>query len=231
MNFSTIQNFDNSRNDNIKFGDMFDRISENDKEYQPTLGMELSDRIWLASNNPAQINKSVTWSDNFKLWDDDDTTESDYYASKLDRTENVPEEPQQIPETQESNVLTDTLQAAKESDFLNPGSVGAGMVLEQGNRAITESENFGIENAAKQGISAAGHAPDAMLQAQKAENTNNIFSDIRDSEIAIGSAFGPEGLAIGVASALVTQNWFGNSQQADLQGNSGNMIAGSEIAT
>lgn len=70
--------------------------------------------------------------------------------------------------------------------------------------SFTNSNNSDLKIQAEQGNGPNGHAFDAVQHADQQNNLNNQFSSFRTAAITTGSAFGPEGLAVGLGVAAAS---------------------------
>lgn len=86
----------------------------------------------------------------------------------------------------------------------NVGSLFAGSLMTNVNRDIINYSNSTNLLNAQKGTGPEGHAFTAPLDAAIQNNFNSRVGDIENVEILAGSAFGPEGLAGGLAAAAVT---------------------------
>lgn len=99
--------------------------------------------------------------------------------------------------------------------FSNLPSAITGTMLTTANREITNVENSNRTIESNLGLTSEGHSFLAPIHAE-IENTNNSnLTSIENSEIALGSAFGPEGLIAGVALAGLTSAIAPSFQQSE----------------
>lgn len=108
-----------------------------------------------------------------------------------------------------SGLMSESSQIATSSAFdlssaVNLPSAIAGSFLTTANKEITDYENSSLTMQSNLGLTSEGHSFLAPIHAE-IENTNNSnLTNIENTEIGIGSAFGPEGLIAGAALAGVT---------------------------
>lgn len=78
-----------------------------------------------------------------------------------------------------------------------------------------------------------GHAFDASQHVQQQNDFNSMKADTESLEVGIGSLFGPEGLAVGLLAAGVTEVGFSNFEP-DLNttpSSNGNLVNDSDLTT
>jgi len=71
------------------------------------------------------------------------------------------------------------------------------------NSSLTSNINQRSIDASRMGNGPEGHAFDAVYHSELNANQSRINSDIENATITLGSAFGPEGLAVGLAGAAL----------------------------
>jgi len=77
-----------------------------------------------------------------------------------------------------------------------------GSVLSSANSSFNDINNSNLMFNARMGNSQYGHEFYAENAAQNLVNHNNTVNSIENTMIGVGSLFGPEGLAVGVAGAI-----------------------------
>lgn len=89
------------------------------------------------------------------------------------------------------------------SAFNLPSAIG-GSILTTANKEITDFQNSTRTMESNLGLTSEGHSFLAPIHTEIENVNNSNLTSIENSEIALGSAFGPEGLLAGVALAGVT---------------------------
>lgn len=103
----------------------------------------------------------------------------------------------------DSFVADESPEIAAGSAFNLPSAI-TGTILTSANREISEIQNNSRTLETNLGLTSEGHSFLAPIHTEIENINNSNLTSIENSEIAIGSAFGPEGLAAGLAVAGIT---------------------------
>lgn len=98
----------------------------------------------------------------------------------------------------------DTPSISKVDEFSDSTSLTtnfAAFGLSQGIKEVNDYENSQNLKDAQLGIGVGGHSFDAVNNAEQQNNYNSLTHGIESTAISLGSAFGPEGLAVGAGVA------------------------------
>lgn len=133
-----------------------------------------------------------------------------------------------------SSVLESTSIATKaEASSTVIPSIAVGSAISTANSAITDYNNKSDIMIARQGNGPNGHAFDANQHAENQANYNSLNSTIQGALITAGSAFGPEGLAVGAGLAAAESgisSQFSPSQNTT-QSTGGNLVNASDVSS
>jgi len=209
----------NNTNTANRLGNTLDYFSQNMGNYRDMDGISISSLGSVQNYSNSNYNYDASaWNDNLRVIDDDEEELNAYEQNRP-----IHPESQIINESESSSLF--------ENFKFDVGTMSGAFALNAVNSAFTTAQNTNLEYNAKIGNSPSGHAPDTMLQMQHQQNINNVLSDVRTAELAVGSMFGPEGLLVGAGAALLTQNFSSGEPVADMQTNAGDEQAASTIAT
>lgn len=150
-------------------------------------------------------------------------------------------QPEQEPKIQ-NDVIAEK-ESVEETSLATTSEIGEGLKLsanasmvgaigfQQLDNTLTGAMNSSMLEEARAGLGPNGHAPDAMLHAQMAANTNTTLSAVRTGIVAAGSLLGPEGTAAGIGLASVIHDYGQDQNYATTPATSGDLINESSIAT
>lgn len=114
---------------------------------------------------------------------------------------------EEIERSEPISTIASPVEAVAEASASAIPSLAVGVAASTMLDSFSNINNSDLKIQAEQGNGPNGHAFDAIQHADQQNNLNSEFSSFRTAAITTGSAFGPEGLAVGAgvaaASALV----------------------------